>query len=152
MFYLHFSWLSHQKHPAYKHIWFSLKSTIEHNNALSILKHGYRYLIESGFLNFYLSMKFFALLRVWLYNGHCFKVKCVKYCWISDLWPFCLSHWSYTSTPMLISFMYTEYFYYFLLLKLQYEILVCQMKESSRGEHICLQKKTLIFKVSIRGG
>ena len=72
----------------------------------------------------FLSLKFFALLRVWLYNGHCFKVKCVKYCWISDLWPFCLSHWSYTSTPMLISFMYTEYFYYFLLLKLQYEILV----------------------------
>lgn len=82
--------------------------------------------------------------------------KCVNICSISDRWPFCLftltvllpDHWSYASIPMLISFMYTKIFLLFftvLLLKLQYEILVCQMKISSRGNWmlacICLQRK-----------
>lgn len=71
--------------------------------------------------------------------------KCVKYCRISDLWPFCFFTLNGLVTWSLILHQYSNahelyvhriflLFFTVLLSKLQYEILVCQMKKSSRGE------------------
>lgn len=101
------------------------------------------------------SQEFFYLYsfdywRFWLSDVHCSKseLKCVKYYWISDLWPCCFftltvwvtDRWSCTSVPMLVGVMYTEYFLLLftgLLLKLQYEIQIsCQIKKR-RGARGC---------------
>lgn len=126
-----------------------LKLVIEHNDALSMLKkHKYWFQWIHWVRIFkFLLLKFFALLRV--YNGHCFKVRAQVCKILLDFWSVTslslhfngLVTWSlilhqyFNAHKLYVHRIFLLFFTVFLL-KLQYEILDCQMKQGRRHERL----------------
>lgn len=119
--------------------------------------------VNSSIQDFYIFIaNFFALLRVWLYNGHCFKVRAQVCILLLIIWSVtilslhfnALVHWSLILHQYWNAHKLYVYWFFFtvLLLKLQYEILVCQMKISSGSErllasfyNVCVFKVKCVF-------